>query len=110
MASVSYKILGQQAPAAATEVTLYTVPSATNAIGSSIVACNRSNEYTTINISTSKAGASTTNKDYIYYSLTIGAYDTFVAAVGLTLDATDVVRVSSVSGNVSFTLFGSEIT
>jgi hypothetical protein len=110
MASVSYKILGQAAPTAGTEVTLYTVPSATNAVGSSIVACNRSNSYTTINVSASKAGATTSNKDYIYYSLTIGAYDTFVGAVGLTLGATDVIRVSSVSGNVSFTLFGSEIT
>lgn len=108
--AATYKILGQQAPAATTEVDLYTVPGAKSAVVSSIVICNRGATYTAINVSVSASGGATANKDYIYHSLTVPANDTFIGAVALTLSATDVVRVYSISGEVSFSLFGTEIT
>ena len=61
-------------------------------------------------VSVSAAGASTANKDYIYYDLTIPAYDTFIATIGISLATTDKVRVYASTANVSFNLFGQENT
>ena len=105
-----YKVLGQQAPAATTETALYTVPGATDAVVSSIIICNRSGVADTFRISVSVGGAATANKDYIYYDLILAGTDTFIATVGITLDATDVVRCYSTNGTCSFSLYGSEIS
>ena len=108
--ATTYKVLGQSSPAATTETALYTVPSATSAIGSSIIVANRSTSVAYFRISIAVAGATTSNKDYIYYDLPIGANDTFIATVGLSLATTDVVRVYSSNTNLSFSLYGSEIS
>jgi len=104
------KILGQQAPSATTETTLYTVPASTSTVISTILVCNRGGSSTTFRISTSAAGAATTNKDYIYYDLPIGSNDTFVATMGVSLATTDVVRIYAGSANLSFSAYGVEIT
>ena len=109
MATV-YKTLGQSSPSATTETALYTVPAATSAIASSIVVCNRSSVLSTFRVSVAVGGGATANKDYIYYDLPIGANDTFIATVGLTLATTDVVRVYASNTNLSFSLYGSEIS
>lgn len=108
--AVSYKILGQSAPSATTETDLYTVPGSNQAVGSSIIVCNRGGSSTTFRVSCSVAGAATANKDYIYYDVLIAANDTFIATIGITLDTSDKVRVYAGNGNLSFTLVGSEIT
>jgi hypothetical protein len=105
-----YKTLGQSNPVATTETALYTVPAATSTIASSVIVCNRSTVLSTFRISIAIGGASTTNKDYIYYDLPIGANDTFIATIGVTLAATDVVRVYASNTNLSFSLYGSEIS
>lgn len=109
MASV-YKVLGQSSPAATTATALYTVPAATSAIGSSIIIANRGTSVATFRVSIAVGGAVTSNKDYIYYDLPIGANDTFIATIGITLSATDVVRVYASNTNLSFSLYGSEIS
>jgi hypothetical protein len=109
MATV-YKVLGQSSPTATTETALYTVPAATSAVASSVIVCNRSAVLSTFRISIAIGGAATTNKDYIYYDLPIGANDTFIATIGVTLAATDEVRVYSSNTNLSFSLYGSEIS
>jgi hypothetical protein len=109
MATV-YKVLGQSSPTATTETALYTVPAATSAVASSVIVCNRSAVLSTFRISIAIGGAATTNKDYIYYDLPIGANDTFIATIGVTLAATDVVRVYASNTNLSFSLYGSEIS
>ena len=109
MATV-YKVLGQSSPTATTPTALYTVPAATSAVASSVIVCNRSAVLSTFRISIAIGGAATTNKDYIYYDLPIGANDTFIATIGVTLATTDVVRVYSSNTNLSFSLYGSEIS
>jgi hypothetical protein len=109
MATV-YKVLGQSSPTATTETALYTVPAATSAVASSVIVCNRSAVLSTFRISIAIAGATTAPKDYIYYDLPIGANDTFIATIGVTLAATDEVRVYSSNTNLSFSLYGSEIS
>ena len=107
----TYKVLGQQAPAALAATDLYTVPAATQAVVSSVIVCNRSSSATaTFRISASVAGAATANKDYIYYDLIIGQSDTFIATIGLTLGATDKIRIYASTANLSFTAVGSEIS
>ena len=104
----THKVLGQSAPNATTETTLYTA--ASQAVASTVLVCNRSSTPTTLRISVSVAGAATATKDYIYYDLAIGGNDTFAATIGITLAATDVVRVYAGAATLSFTLFGMEIT
>lgn len=101
------KVLGQSAPNATTETTLYTAPS--QAVASTILVCNRSATPTTFRVSIGVAGAATENKQYLYYDLAIGGNDTFAATIGITLGNTDVVRVYAGTNTLSFTLFGQEI-
>jgi len=108
--ATTYKILGQSSPAATTPTNLYTVPAATSAVGSSLIVANRGTSTASFRVSVSAAGAATTNKDYIYYDLQIGSNDTFIATVGITLATTDVVRVYASNTNLSFQLYGSEIS
>jgi hypothetical protein len=104
------KVLGQSVPTATTLTTLYTVPAATSAVISSIVVCNQ-NSSTTIRFRVSIAigGAADATSQYLYYDLPLLNNDTFIATVGISLAATDVVRIQSDTANVSFNLLGVEV-
>lgn len=108
--ATTYKILGQLAPSVTTETDLYAVPAATSAVCSSIAICNRGASNTTFRVSISESGGTTASKDYLYYDVTLAKNDTFIATIGITLSATDVIRVYAGSANLSFQLFGSELT
>jgi len=101
-------VLGQANPAAATLTTLYTVPSITYAVGSSIIICNRSATPTEFRIAIRPAGAAISDEHYIYYDMEV--YKTFIATIGFTLATTDVVSVYATLATLSFNLFGQEIT
>jgi hypothetical protein len=105
-----YKILGQLSPSATTETVLYTVPAGTSTVCSSLSICNRGTTQTTFRISISAAGAATANKDYLYYDVTLAGNDTFIATIGVTLATTDKIKVYSGNTNLSFQLFGTEIS
>lgn len=107
-----YKVLGQSAPVGNTETILYSVPAGTSAVVSSITICNRDTDPATVRVSISQSGVATSTKDYLYYDLPIDPADTFIATIGVTMAATDVIRVraSGLGGdNISFQAFGSEI-
>lgn len=106
----TFKVLGQSAPNATTETALYTVPASTTVSVSSITVCNRSATATTFRISIDVAGGGTANKDYLYYDLAIAGNDTFVATIGITLGAADIVNVYAGAATLSFSLFGMERT
>jgi hypothetical protein len=106
----TYKTLGQSAPGATTETTLYTVPASTSAVCSSIVICNRGTSSTTFRVSVAVGGGATGNKDYLYYDVPLSANDTFIATIGVSLATTDKVKVYAGNANLSFNLFGQEIT
>ena len=105
-----YKVLGQSAPSATTDTTLYTVPAATDAIVSSLVIANRDSSSATFRVAVRPAGATLANQHYIAYDVTVGANDSTVLTLGLTLDATDVITVRASSANLSFSAYGSEIS
>jgi glucose-6-phosphate dehydrogenase assembly protein OpcA len=108
--ATSYKVLGQSNPSATTNDTLYTVPSATDAVVSSITICNLASSSATYRIAVRPAGATLANVHYLAYDVTVGAADTTVLTVGLTLDATDVITVYGSTANLVFHAYGSEIS
>lgn len=105
-----YKILGQSAPAATTEVDLYTVPASTDAIVSSIVVANRGASAGTFRIYVSPAGAATANANYLVYDSNLNPKETIALTLGVTLDATDELRVYASSADFTFNAFGSELS
>jgi hypothetical protein len=109
MATTSYKILGQSAPSATTSTDLYTVPAATETIVSSIVVCNRSTSSATYRISVASDGAVLANAQYLVYDATINGSDTVALTLGITVNATDKIRVYASTANLTFSAFGSEI-
>jgi hypothetical protein len=106
----TYKVLGQVNPSATTATTVYTVPSATSTIVSSIVVTNLSGNAGTYRISVRPAGATQTNAMYLAYDATIAGTDALTLTLGITLAATDVVTVYASNASFSFNLFGSEIS
>ena len=107
--TTTYKTLGQSAPSATTLTTLYTVPAATSAVGSSLAICNR-NSATTYRVAVRPAGAAIANQHYIAYDVPIGDNESAFMTLGMTLATTDVVSVYAGSANMSFSLFGTEIS
>ena len=107
--ATTYKVLGQVNPSATTATTLYTVPSATSTVVSTITICNQASSAATYRIAVRPAGATLEAKHYIVYGATVAASDTTTLTLGLTLATTDVVTVYASSANVSFNAFGSEI-
>lgn len=107
--ATTYKVLGQSAPSATTATTLYTVPSATEAVVSTISVANRDTASATYRIAVRPNGATLANEHYIAYDVTVNANDTTVITIGLTLDAADVITVYASTANLSFSVFGSEI-
>lgn len=104
-----YKTLGQSAPSATTNTDLYTVPSATAAVCSTLAVCNRG-ASTTFRVAVRPAGAAIANQHYIVYDNYVNQYDTVFLTLGVTLAATDVVTVYAGAATLSFSLFGSEIS
>jgi hypothetical protein len=104
------KVLGQDDPTATVLTDLYTVPGATSAVVSSIMVCNQNATAIKFRVSVAIAGAADDPKQYLYYDVAIPALNTFAATLGVSLATTDVVRVESDTANVSFNLFGTEVT
>lgn len=105
-----YKILGQSAPAATTPTDVYTVGATTEAIVSSITVCNRSSTAATFRIATLVGGGTVANTDYIAYDADIGPNDFLVITLGIGLATTDQVEVYASTANLTFQVFGMEIT
>lgn len=107
--ATTYKVLGQSNPSATTLTTLYTVPSATQAVVSSIVIANLASSAATFRIAVRPAGASIANSQYIAYDITLGASDSTCLTLGITLGATDVISVYGSTSTITFSAYGSEI-
>ena len=106
----SFKVLGQAAPSINTLTALYTVPAATSTTISSITICNTTNATIKFRVSIAVANAADTLKQYLFYDVAITKNNSTSATLGITLAATDVVKVYADAANVAFNLFGVEIT
>ena len=106
----AYKVLGQSAPSATTATDVYTVGAGKQAIISTITVANRSASGRTYRIAIRPAGATLANQHYIAYDVSLAAFDTTALTLGITLTATDVVTVYASTTDLSFGIFGSEIS
>jgi hypothetical protein len=108
--ATTYKVLGQLAPSATTNTTLYTVPSATETIVSTFVVANRGTTAANFRIAIRPNGGALSNDHYIAFDVAVAAFDSTTMTIGATLDATDVITVYASNANLTFSAFGSEIT
>jgi len=108
--ATAYKVLGQVAPSATTATAVYTVPSATEAVVSSVSVCNRAGTAGTFRLAVRPDGAALANQHYLVYDTSIGANDSIILTIGVTMDATDVLEAYASSGDMSFHAYGSEIS
>jgi len=108
--AIAYKVLAQSAPSATTNTDIYTVGADKQAVVSTITVSNRSASARSYRIAVRPAGATLANQHYIAYDVAIAANDTTALTLGITLTATDVVTVYASTTDLSFGIFGSEIS
>jgi hypothetical protein len=108
--AIEYKVLAQSAPAATTATDIYTVGAGKQAIISTITVSNRSASVRSYRIAVRPSGATLANQHYIAYDVSLAANDTTALTLGITLTATDVVTVYASTADLSFNIFGSEIS
>jgi len=106
----TYKILGQVELDAATIGDLYTVPSATEAVISSLTICNRTSTPATFRIAIRPGGAALANQNHLAFDAPLAGNDTVILTLGLTLQATDVISVLSSNADTAFQAYGTEIS
>jgi len=104
-----YKVLGQ-VEGVALNTNLYTVPSSTEAVISTIIICNRAAAIKTFRIMVRPDNETLATKHYIAYDIAIAANDTTALTLGITMNAADKLDIYSSDTNLTFAAFGSEIT
>ena len=102
------KVLGQSNPAATTATTLYTVPASKSAVISSLTICNQASTAATFRVAVRPGAATLAAQHYIAYDVAVGAADTTVLTLGITLATTDVVTVYASTATISFNAYGDE--
>jgi len=108
--ATAYKVLGQSAPSATTDTTLYTVPSATETVVSTITVCNRGASSGTFRIAIRPNAATLANSHYLAFDVTLPANSVQALTLGITADAADVITVRASTADFTFSAFGSEIS
>lgn len=108
--ATSYKVLGQSNPSATTATTLYTVPSATEAVISTITICNQASSAATYRIAVRPDGASLAAQHYVAYDVSLPGNATDTLTLGITVNASDVITVYASTATMSFNAYGSELS
>ncbi len=104
------KILAQSYPGGTGLTDVYTVPGTTQAVVSTVTICNQNTTDTTFRLAVAEAGAGDNAKQYLLYDEPLPAKSTYIATIGMTLGAADVVRVNPGNSNCSINVFGVELT
>jgi hypothetical protein len=108
--AIAYKVLGQSNPSATTATTLYTVPSATEAVVSTITICNQAASAATYRIAVRPDGASLAAQHYVAYDVSLPGNATDTLTLGITVNAADVITVYASTATMSFNAYGSELS
>jgi hypothetical protein len=103
-----YKVLAQANPAATSATTIYTVPTATTAVISSVTVANRSGSQQTFRLYIRVAGAAIDDKQYLAYDMPVPANDTVFFQLGITLAATDLLCAYVSAQQIAINVFGVE--
>ena len=106
----TYKVLGQSNPTTTANVDLYTVPSGTAAVISSLVVTNVTASAAVVNVFVRQSGATATTSNSILYEVSVAANTVAAFTLGITMAAGDKITVRSDTANaVAFHAFGSEV-
>lgn len=108
----TYRILGQKNPTGNIQTTLYTVPSSTSAIISSLVIANLNESDGTGNsfsIAVNVGGVAVSNSNYIAYRVNCPVKDTITLTLGITMNAGSNISINANSSLLTFSAFGTEI-
>ena len=107
----AYKVLGQADLTTTNLTTVYTVPSSTESVISTVILANRTASATTFRIAIRPDGAAISNSHYIAYDVPIAANDSTTLTLGITVNAADLIDVKAGDANaISVNIFGTEIT
>jgi hypothetical protein len=107
----AFKVLAQSNPSATTETNLYTVPSSTSAVVSTLTIANQTGTSATYRIAVRPSADSTTAaKHWIVYGATVAANDSTMLTLGITMATGDKIQIYASTANLSFSAFGSEIS
>ena len=105
----TYKVLGQSYPTANTDTALYTVPSSTSAVVSTISICNLGGAEDGVSVAIRPNGETLANKHYVLFNELISVGQNISLTLGITLGDTDVITIKSANGTSSFNAFGTEL-
>lgn len=109
----TYKRLGAINPSANTQTNVYVVPSATEAVISSIAICNQSTSNASYSLIVMPPGAFASPAgaaNFVVRGAVVPAADSIILTIGLTANAASIFAANTNNPNVSFSMFGSEIT
>lgn len=110
--ATSYKTLGQLDLTSSTLTTLYTCPSATDTVISTVVIANRASSADTFRLALRTGGDAISDKHYLAYDVPVAANDSTTLTLGITMEATDVLSVAAAgtASELSINAFGAEVT
>ena len=109
----SFKRLGAINPTANTQTNVYVVPAATEAVLSTITVCNQSAtnaSFSLIEMLDSEYSDPAPDATFIIRGAVVPAADTLVLTMGLTANAGSIIAANTNSPNISFAVFGSEVS
>jgi Pyruvate/2-oxoacid:ferredoxin oxidoreductase gamma subunit len=109
--ATTYKVLGQTNPSSTSNANLYTVPSGTATVISTLVITNVTSTVAVARVYVRQAGVPATTNNAIAYDVSVPANSLNTFTLGITMGATDVFTVHSATADaLAFHLFGSEIS
>lgn len=109
MATETIKSPSYVLPLANTLTTLYTVPSSTQAVVSTINVCNTASTANTFRIAATSGGSPVLG-NYLIYNMSIDGYETVSFTQGITLSSGDLIAVYGASAGLAFNLFKMEVS
>jgi Pyruvate/2-oxoacid:ferredoxin oxidoreductase gamma subunit len=109
--ATTYKVLGQVNPSDTSNANLYTVPSGTSTVISTLVITNVTATVALARVYVRQAGVPATTNNAIAYDVSVPANSLNTFTLGITMGATDVLTVNSATADaLAFHLFGSEVS
>ena len=110
--ATSYKTLGQLDLTSSTLTTLYTCPSSTETVISTVIIANRASAADTFRLALRTDGDAISDKHYLAYDVPVAANDSTTLTLGITMQATDVLSVAAAgtASELSINAFGAEVT
>jgi len=107
----AYKRLGATAPANTSVATLYTVPSSTETIVSSIHVCNLTSGQVAVDVAIVNDGSAPANEDYILFNFPVPGRNAFKLTGGECFPASYTIQVKTYTADaIAFSAFGVEKT